>query len=250
MSKTLLGYADFTHVEGMTDYMNITINYVNQLGSQLDILDVPAGNGLVVDRLKALGHNAIGGDINDARDGFVRVNMEKPFPFEDCSFDAITCLEGIEHVLDGYKLLAEMVRTLRPGGTLVVSTPNVMNVYSRFWYFLYGYPFQFPPHAIQHVTKERAIDRGHINPMSYLRMRYLLESLGAEVVDIMGDRAKKKHLLPLLMPIFFVGWLLGRKHRRREDGKNKNLQSVSKHLRSKPLLLSRSLILVAKKKED
>lgn len=249
MSKTRLGYVDFTHVDGMTDYMHMTIACVDSLGSQLDVLDVPAGNGLVVDRLNELGHIAVGGDINDARDGFVRVNMEEPFPFSDGTFDVVTCLEGIEHVLDGYRLLAELVRVLRPGGTLIVSTPNVMNVYSRWWYFLYGYPFQFPPHAMQHVSKERAIDRGHINPMSYLRLRYLLESLGAEVIEIKGDRAKKKHLLPLLMPAFFLGWVLGRKHRRREDGKNETLDAVSKDLRSKPLLLSRSLVLIARKND-
>ena len=82
MSKTRLGYVEFTHVEGMTDYMDITIDCVHRLGENLDILDVPAGNGLVVDHLNELGHNAIGGDINDAREGFVRVNMEEPFPFD------------------------------------------------------------------------------------------------------------------------------------------------------------------------
>ena len=247
MKKSRLGYADFTHVEGITDYMNITIDCVEQLGSNLDVLDVPAGNGLVVDRLNELGHNAIGGDINDAREGFVRVNMEEQFPFEDETFDVVTCLEGIEHVLDGYMLLRELVRILRPGGSVIISTPNTMNLYSRWCYFLYGYPYQFPPHATQHLTKNRAVDRGHINPMGYLRMRYLLESLGAEVIGIYGDRIKKKYLLPLLFPVFCFGWLLGRKHRRREDGENIRLEKVSKHLKSKPLLFSRSLILVAKK---
>ncbi len=250
MSKTRLGYADFTHVEGITDYMNITIDCVNRLGSQLDVLDVPAGNGLVVDRLNELGHNAIGGDINDAREGFVRVNMEESFPFKDNSFDAVTCLEGIEHVLDGYRLLSELVRVLRPGGTIIISTPNTMNLYSRWWYFLYGYPFQFPPHAMQHVSKERAIDRGHINPMSYLRLRYLLESLDAEVVEIHGDRIKKKHLLPFLLPVFGLGWLLGTKHRRREGGDDENINSISTHLKSKPLIFSRSIVLVARKNKN
>lgn len=251
MSTSRLGYADFTHVEGMTDYMKITLDCVDNLGSELDVLDVPAGNGLVVDRLNEMGHNATGGDINEAREGFTRVNMEERFPFEDCSFDVVTCLEGIEHVLDGYRLLKEMVRVIRPGGTVIVSTPNIMNLYSRWWSFLYGYPFQFPPHAMQQVTKGMEIDRGHINPMSYLRIRYLFESLGVQVVDIYGDRSKKKHLLPFFIPVFLVGWLLGwllgRKHRRREDGNNNNLRLVSKHMKSKPLLLSRSIVIVAQK---
>ena len=114
MTKTLLGYADFTHVEGMTDYMNITINYVKQLGTGLDILDVPAGNGLVVDRLNELGHNAIGGDINDAREGFVRVNMEESFSFEDNSFDFIISITTL-HNLYNYELKQAVQEIQRVG---------------------------------------------------------------------------------------------------------------------------------------
>ncbi len=247
MPKTLLGYADYSHVEGFSDYMQLTIDYINTLGNNLKVLDVPAGNGLVVERLTEQGHEAIGGDINSARDNYVRVNMEQRFPFEDNTFDVVTCLEGIEHVIDGYALLSELVRILKPGGTVIITTPNIMNLYSRLWYFLYGYPYQFPPHANQHVEAGEEKDRGHINPMSYLRMRYLLESLGTSITSIQGDRIKKKHLVPLLYPFFCIGWVMSSKFRKRQDGRSGNLASISKHLRSKPLLLSRSILIAAQK---
>jgi ubiquinone/menaquinone biosynthesis C-methylase UbiE len=80
------------------------------------ILDVPAGSGLVSEALRSQGHDVVSGDINDEAMYFEKVDLEERFPFEDGSFDAVVCLEGIEHVLDGTATLAEMVRVLKPGG--------------------------------------------------------------------------------------------------------------------------------------
>lgn len=45
-------------------------------------------------------------------------------PFPDRSFDLITSFETIEHLLDPTSLLDEFSRLLRPGGSLILSTPN------------------------------------------------------------------------------------------------------------------------------
>lgn len=42
-------------------------------------------------------------------------------PFEDCVFDAVTCLESLEFMSRPAKTLSEMVRTLAPGGTLMLT---------------------------------------------------------------------------------------------------------------------------------
>jgi SAM-dependent methyltransferase len=42
-------------------------------------------------------------------------------PFDDDTFDAVTCLEALEFVPDPRAVLAELVRVLRPGGVLVVT---------------------------------------------------------------------------------------------------------------------------------
>lgn len=44
------------------------------------------------------------------------------FPAE--TFDAVVCLEVFEHVPDQHALLAEARRVLKPGGKIIVSTPN------------------------------------------------------------------------------------------------------------------------------
>ena len=44
-----------------------------------------------------------------------------PLPFADHSFDAVTCLEALEFFPSDREALQEMVRVLRPGGTLLVT---------------------------------------------------------------------------------------------------------------------------------
>ena len=42
-------------------------------------------------------------------------------PFDDNTFDAVTCLEALEFMPDTFKALGEIVRVLRPGGVLLVT---------------------------------------------------------------------------------------------------------------------------------
>jgi SAM-dependent methyltransferase len=51
---------------------------------------------------------------------------EDSFPYEDASIDVVLFCEIIEHLLsDPVHALIEIRRVLRPGGTLVITTPNV-----------------------------------------------------------------------------------------------------------------------------
>jgi len=56
------------------------------------------------------------------------VNVEKDlFPFDDATFDLVFCCEIIEHLLiNPSHMLYEIHRVLKPGGYLVLSTPNVL----------------------------------------------------------------------------------------------------------------------------
>jgi SAM-dependent methyltransferase len=58
-------------------------------------------------------------------------------PFTEASFDVVTMFDLLEHVLDHQRAIAEALRVLRPGGYLLVSTPN------EHWRFPY-YPILKP----------------------------------------------------------------------------------------------------------
>jgi SAM-dependent methyltransferase len=48
----------------------------------------------------------------------------RELPFEPDSFDVAVCFEVIEHVQDHERVLDELRRVVRPGGTLLISSPN------------------------------------------------------------------------------------------------------------------------------
>ena len=49
------------------------------------------------------------------------VSADAPLPFDDEAFETVVSTECLEHCLDPVDLLDEMVRVLRPGGTLIIS---------------------------------------------------------------------------------------------------------------------------------
>jgi SAM-dependent methyltransferase len=46
-------------------------------------------------------------------------------PFEDGAFDAVVCLEVLEHLFSPHEAAREALRVLRPGGTYFATVPNV-----------------------------------------------------------------------------------------------------------------------------
>jgi SAM-dependent methyltransferase len=59
-------------------------------------------------------------------------------PFADAAFDSVLCNEVLEHVTDPARLFAEAARVLRPGGTLVLSTPQTWGLHEEphdYWRF-------------------------------------------------------------------------------------------------------------------
>jgi len=71
---------------------------------------------------KATGSIAFSGEFE-----YENLNVEiDGFPYENESFDVVIFCEVVEHLIsDPVAALIEMSRILKPGGTLIVSTPNV-----------------------------------------------------------------------------------------------------------------------------
>jgi SAM-dependent methyltransferase len=212
-------------------------------GGGARILDIPAGNGLLGDRLRALGYDVVQADINDERSEFIYANMERELPFADDSFDVVLCLEGIEHVTTQQQLLKELVRVTRPGGWIVISTPNISNFYSRLTFLFTGHFHQFDPRNFGFAESEAIFDKFHITPISLYYLAYAMAANNARLVCTRGDRFKKKVLMPLALLLWpVIVW----NERRVERGLNLNMRSSNAELKglffNMPLYLSRSLV--------
>jgi SAM-dependent methyltransferase len=77
--------------------------------------------------------SVVGIDIESAQDPFDHeaayparlIHMDaRAMDFDDASFDLIYSFHALEHIPDHRRALREMSRTLRPGGTYCIGTPN------------------------------------------------------------------------------------------------------------------------------
>ena len=102
------------------------------------LLDVGCGSGELLRRMEERGWAVTGVEPDPvAAEGArangldVRDGMLADAEFPDERFDAIVLSHVIEHVHDPIELLRECGRVLRPGGTLVIMTPNLSSVGHR-----------------------------------------------------------------------------------------------------------------------
>jgi SAM-dependent methyltransferase len=61
-----------------------------------------------------------------------RIDLEsEPFPWPDASMDVVVCNQVFEHLKNVWLPMSEIHRVLRPGGTLLLSVPNLGSLHNR-----------------------------------------------------------------------------------------------------------------------
>src|SRR6058998_150856 len=63
-------------------------------------------------------------------------DLDQPLELPDNSFDVVVAGELLEHLRDPQRLVAEVRRVLRPGGTFVASVPNAYRLKNRLRFLL------------------------------------------------------------------------------------------------------------------
>src|SRR5512141_722223 len=97
--------------------------------SQVRLLDIGCGGGVLTEEFARLGCRVAGIDLSPrsitvaqahaAQSGLAidyRVGDATSLPFEDGSFEAVTCCDMLEHVSDWQRVISEVARLLKPGG--------------------------------------------------------------------------------------------------------------------------------------
>lgn len=165
------------------------------------VLDIGSAWGFNVMALERLGFRATGLDLvvdqfavgaRIAEENGVAFSVlgadAARLPFVDESFDVVTMVETFEHIFleDRPQALAECNRVLRPGGRLVMSTPNYASLVERFKRFSRGrrwlraklptmcYPEEGTPRHDYHPYR-------YHHPLPDEAIRTLLENAGFRV---------------------------------------------------------------------
>jgi glycosyltransferase involved in cell wall biosynthesis/SAM-dependent methyltransferase len=127
------------------------------------------------------------------------------FPYEDESFSTVLCCELIEHLFeDPMHMMSEVNRILKPGGHLVLTTPNVAALRGISAILLGYHPGFF--HSYIKPSESGEVDARHNREYTAREIHKLLENSGMEVALLeTGEFRDEPH------PEF--GWVLHLLHR-------------------------------------
>jgi SAM-dependent methyltransferase len=191
-----------------------------------------------------------------------RADMEAPLPFEDGAFDVVLSVEGIEHVAASFAFLRETRRVLKPGGVLLLTTPNTLCLRSRMAYAWTGnrtLRTMIDEYLSVEAQEAGRLYHGHVFIPDYFRLRYMMVHSGFRIRRLHASRFSPTSMLlwPLMAP--GVGWFTfnaarrrARRFRRCADpqrvppGSSPPYPQIMRHVLSPALLLSNALIVEAR----
>ncbi len=212
------------------------------------VLDIPCGSGAFLRRLDRAGLEVHGADLVKGLEvpgaRFRQADMSSPLPYPDGSFDAITCIEGLEHIERPFDFVRECHRILRPGGTLVVSTPNASSLRSRWRWLLTGF----------HNKCKIPLDETdpsplhHVNMMSLPELRYLLHTCGFRLAALRTNRIKP--ISWVYAPWVPLAWLVTAHVFRREEKdpvRRRRNREIARDLFRPAVLFGETLIAAARR---
>lgn len=189
-------------------------------GGGLRLLELGAGNGATLRAAKSLGlaSYTAGVDLVEPSppasgepevDLFLSGNAEGAgFELPAGPFDAVLCADVLEHLVDPWRMVERLARSLRPGGVFLSSIPNVRNHRALRAIVLQG-DFRY--------SEAGLLDRSHLRFFCRQNVRELFDRAGLAVESIeetmggYGLRHKALDLLTLgLLHDFFVFQFLTR----------------------------------------
>jgi len=233
------------------------VNMISKLHSNFpcEHLDIGAGHGQLISLMRSkFDVHSSACDYTDSlmRLSDVRVNIadlsNENLPYPDESFDLVTCTEVIEHLEHYRSTLREIHRVLRPDGTLVITTPNILNLKSRIRFLIFGFYNLFGP---LHVSEsELHSTGGHINPVSYFFLSHALLDAGFKNIEVSIDKKQGTSiawLLILWIPIEFFSKLFLRKEKGKYKTVDEHNESHVLQMNSLDILLGRTIVVGCKK---
>ncbi len=140
---------------------------IHDCGAIDNVLDFGAGQGYFAGVLLESGlfRRVVAADLIARPTGlseaieWLQADLNRGIPSADSQFDIVTAVEVIEHLENPRAMMRERFRILRPGGTLLLTTPNNESIRSLISLAIRGHFAAFGPDSYPaHVTALLAAD--------------------------------------------------------------------------------------------
>lgn len=217
------------------------------------VLELAPGRGALSRALAERGHRVEALDYHPENFGpragvnLVRGDLDSPLPFGDASCDTVVCCEGIEHLEHQYAFARELARVLRPGGRLILTTPNINNAASRLRFLLTGF-YSLAVRPSSEFSRNRFIE--HIYCLTYWQLRHILHTSGLTIEAVHTDHIRRSSLaLAPLWPLSrrFTARTLATEQEPRQRAANRE---IVRQMHSAALFFGRTMIVCARRGES
>jgi SAM-dependent methyltransferase len=172
----------------------------------------------------------------------------EPLPFADNRFALVSCVETIEHLESLRELVRQIYRVLQPGGIAVFSTPNILNLRSRWRFLTSGFYNLFGPLAPDEPSIHST--RGHINPVSWFYLAHALLSAGFQNLRLSVDKYQRRSFLAfpfLALPIYLGNRIVYHRDAKKYRTLDERNTFAVRAMNSFDVLFGRTLIVTATK---
>jgi len=178
-----------------------------------NILDVGAGTGLFVKLAMERGFEVSGIEPSSylanyaISQGLPVTNSAIPDYAAD-SFDAIYMTDVLEHVANPLPLLLEYTKTLKNGGVLFVTVPNVSSAIARlmrknWWHYRLAHVGYYNKKTLNHLFERAGFALNRYHPVRwYFKAEYAFER-AAKYLPFLREKDCPKVLTDLFIPISF-----------------------------------------------
>ena len=188
---------------------DLVLRLCRELGLRGDLLEYGAGTGNLIGLLASLPYDGriVGADLlprpvhlpADVR--WMEADLNTPLALGDAGFDVLLSTEVIEHLENPWATFREWARLLRPGDTLLATTPNQESIRSLLSLILRGH----------HVAFLDGSFPAHLTALLRLDFRRLCAEAGFSSPRFYyTDSGDVPRLSPRRWQTFSAGWLRGR----------------------------------------